>query len=247
MWGDPGKAARSVADSRQKCLNPLLFAALSARISLTQRQIQAGSDTVAQLILFNKPFQVLSQFSDRDPPGGITRATLADYLAAPGFKVAGRLDYDSEGLLLLTDHGVLQQQIANPAHRQWKTYLVQVEGLADATQLAQLAAGVELADGPSLPARARRIPPPELWPRNPPIRQRRNVPDSWLEISLREGRNRQVRRMTAAVGLPTLRLVRIRVGDWDIAGLSPGEHRRITINMPGPTPPRAGRTGRKRS
>ena len=209
--------------------------------------MQAGLDTVAQLILFNKPFQVLSQFSDRDPPEGVTRATLADYLQAPGFKVAGRLDYDSEGLLLLTDHGALQQQIANPGFKRWKTYLVQVEGRAEDAQLRELAAGVELADGLSLPARARRVASPELWPRDPPIRQRQNVPDSWLEISLREGRNRQVRRMTAAVGLPTLRLVRIRIGDWDLAGLLPGEYRRITINMPGATPRRVAKPGRKRS
>ncbi|MEE4144773.1 MAG: pseudouridine synthase [Halieaceae bacterium] len=187
---------------------------------------------MARIILFNKPFQVLSQFSDE-----LGRATLADFLSAPGFKAAGRLDYDSEGLLLLTDDGALQQQIANPRHKRWKTYQVQVEGLVSDEALRQLASGVELKDGPTLPARARRIPPPPLWPRTPPVRERKTVPDSWLELSICEGRNRQVRRMTAAVGYPTLRLVRIRIGDWSLAGLQPGEHRELEISMP------AGRSG----
>jgi 23S rRNA pseudouridine2457 synthase len=181
---------------------------------------------MARVILFNKPFQVLSQFTDEQG-----RATLADYLSAPGFRAAGRLDYDSEGLLLLTDDGVLQQHIANPRHMRWKTYQVQVEGLVTDEALAQLRSGVELKDGRSLPARARRIPPPQIWPRRPPVRERKSVPDSWLELSIREGRNRQVRRMTAAVGYPTLRLVRIRVGDWSLQGLQPGEHRQLDINM----------------
>ncbi|HEY7775517.1 MAG TPA: pseudouridine synthase, partial [Kineobactrum sp.] len=158
---------------------------------------------MTRLILFNKPFKVLSQFSDRDAadaPGVSQRATLADYLQAPGFRVAGRLDYDSEGLLLLTDDGQLQQHIANPRHKQWKTYQVQVEGEADPQALAQLAGGLQLKDGPTLPARVRRIAEPDdLWPRTPPVRRRLSVADSWLEISIQEGRNRQLRRMTAAV------------------------------------------------
>ena len=198
---------------------------------------------MARLILFNKPFQVLSQFSDE-----LGRATLADFLSAPAFKVAGRLDYDSEGLLLLTDDGALQQQIANPRYKRWKVYLVQVEGLVSDDALQRLAAGVELKDGSTLPARALRIPPPELWPRTPPVRERKSVPDSWLELSIREGRNRQVRRMTAAVGYPTLRLVRTRVGDWSLAGLLPGEYRELEVHLPAARPvPAAARTRRGRN
>jgi 23S rRNA pseudouridine2457 synthase len=180
---------------------------------------------MAQIILFNKPFRVLSQFTDSDG-----RATLADYLKAPGFRAAGRLDYDSEGLLLLTDDGQLQQQIANPRHKQWKTYRVQVEGTVDTTVLEQLAAGVELKDGPTRPAKCRGIAEPEgLWPRNPPVRQRKTVTDSWLELSIREGRNRQVRRMTAAVNHPTLRLIRWQIADWSLDSLQPGEFRTVTV------------------
>jgi 23S rRNA pseudouridine2457 synthase len=183
-----------------------------------------------RIILFNKPFQVLSQFTDERG-----RSTLADFLRAPGFRAAGRLDYDSEGLLLLTDDGVLQQQIANPRHRRWKTYQVQVEGLVNEEALRQLVAGVQLKDGPTLPARARRIDPPPLWPRVPPVRMRKTVADSWLELSICEGRNRQVRRMTAAVGYPTLRLVRIRIGDWSVEGLLPGEQRELDLPLPART------------
>lgn len=175
---------------------------------------------MAKIILFNKPFRVLSQFSDTEG-----RRTLADFLSAPEFRAAGRLDYDSEGLLLLTDNGQLQQQIANPRHKQWKTYLVQVEGELDDLSIAALCAPLKLKDGLTLPARARRIEPPALWPRHPPVRERKSVPDSWLELSIREGRNRQVRRMTAAVGFPTLRLVRQSVGDWGLGDIAPGEYR----------------------
>tara|TARA_R110001599_G_scaffold353866_1_gene600922 strand:+ start:46300 stop:46896 length:597 start_codon:yes stop_codon:yes gene_type:complete len=182
---------------------------------------------MAGVILFNKPFQVLSQFTDEQG-----RATLSDYLSAPGFRAAGRLDYDSEGLLLLTDDGALQQHIANPRHKRWKTYQVQIEGLITDEALARLRAGVEMKDGLSLPARAERISAPQLWPRSPPVRERKSVPDSWLQLSIREGRNRQVRRMTAAVGYPTLRLVRTRIGDWSLVGLKPGEHRQMDIHMP---------------
>jgi 23S rRNA pseudouridine2457 synthase len=184
---------------------------------------------MARIILFNKPFRVLSQFTDE---GG--RATLADYLSLPGFRAAGRLDYDSEGLLLLTDDGVLQQHIANPRHKQWKTYQVQVEGDIPDAALQALAAGIDLKDGTTLPARARRIQPPQLWPRNPPVRFRQSIPDSWLELSIREGRNRQVRRMTAAVGFPTLRLVRTRIGDWSLDTLQPGQFREEEVHSPGP-------------
>jgi 23S rRNA pseudouridine2457 synthase len=184
---------------------------------------------MAGIILFNKPYGVLSQFSDAEG-----RATLADHLDAPGFRVAGRLDRDSEGLLLLTDDGQLQQRVANPRHKLWKTYLVQVEGEASAAAIAALAQGVELKDGPTRPARVRRIAPPELWPRQPPVRVRRKVPDSWLELSIREGRNRQVRRMTAAVGCPTLRLVRIRIGQWELGDMAPGEYRQEIVHLPAP-------------
>lgn len=183
---------------------------------------------MAGLILFNKPFQVLSQFSDSEG-----RGTLADYLDAPGYRVAGRLDYDSEGLLLLTDDGRLQQQITNPRARTWKTYWVQVEGVATPEQLDRLRRGVELKDGMTKPARiASADSSPELWARDPPIRYRRRDVTSWLEIRICEGRNRQVRRMTAAVGLPTLRLVRVAVGNWSVDGLRPGEYRRETLHMP---------------
>ena len=186
---------------------------------------------MAQLILFNKPFQVLSQFTDEG--SGEPRATLANYLDAPGFRAAGRLDYDSEGLLILTDNGALQQQIANPRHKRWKTYLAQVEGDVSDEALQRLVTGLELKDGPTLPAKAKRIEsPPWLWPRTPPIRERKSVADSWLELSIHEGRNRQVRRMTAAVGYPTLRLVRERVGDWALDGLAPGEFRTLEVAAP---------------
>lgn len=183
---------------------------------------------MARIILFNKPFQVLSQFTDTEG-----RATLADYLKAPGFRAAGRLDYDSEGLLVLTDNGRLQQQIANPKHKLWKTYEVQVEGQITSQAIQSLSQGVTLKDGNTLPARARLIVEPEtLWPREPPVRVRKTVADSWLELSIREGRNRQVRRMTAAAGFPTLRLIRSSVGNWKLDGLAPGEHRELNIHMP---------------
>lgn len=188
---------------------------------------------MASIILFNKPFRVLSQFSDTEG-----RQTLAGFLRAPGYRAAGRLDYDSEGLLLLTDDGKLQQQIANPKHKQWKTYLVQVEGDIDEAAISQLNKGVELKDGPTLPARARRVSTPKLWPRTPPVRERKSVPDSWLELSIREGRNRQVRRMTAAVGFPTLRLVRTRIGDWSLDDLLPGQQRTVIVHTTTPQPRR---------
>ena len=177
-----------------------------------------------RLILFNKPYGVLCQFTDerRTTP---QRSTLADFIDVPGVYPAGRLDFDSEGLLLLTDDGRLQARIADPKHKLAKTYLVQVEGDVGEAALAALRRGVRLKDGPTLPAEVERIADPALWPRNPPIRVRKSVPDCWLRLTIREGRNRQVRRMTAAVGHPTLRLVRWAVGEWTLDGLEPGTWR----------------------
>lgn len=181
---------------------------------------------MARLILFNKPFGVLSQFTDRGSP--TTRATLSDFIAVKGVYPAGRLDRDSEGLLLLTDDGRLQARIADPRFKLPKTYLVQVEGDPQDEPLERLRSGVVLNDGPTLPSEVARIDPPDLWQRDPPIRVRKSVPDGWLKLTIREGRNRQVRRMTAAVGLPTLRLVRIGIGAHVLKGLAPGEWREIT-------------------
>ena len=182
---------------------------------------------MANLIIFNKPFRVMSQFTDDSG-----RKTLADYLDAPGFRAAGRLDYDSEGLLLLTDDGQLQHRIANPVSKNWKTYWAQVEGTPGAGELQTLRAGLELRDGPTLPAKAEVIDTPAIWHRQPPIRMRKNQPTSWLELRIREGRNRQVRRMTAAIGCPTLRLIRVSVGDWSLDGVAPGEFRSIEVHLP---------------
>ncbi len=180
---------------------------------------------MARLILFNKPYGVLPQFTDEGE--GVPRPTLADYIAVPGVYPAGRLDRDSEGLMLLTDNGRFQARIADPKYKLAKTYVVQVEGEVSDAALAALRSGVRLKDGMTLPAGAERIDPPALWPRDPPIRVRQTVPDSWITLTLKEGRNRQVRRMTAALGHPTLRLVRWRVGDWTVAGLEPGEWREV--------------------
>ena len=177
------------------------------------------------LIAFNKPFGVLSQFTDAKSP--TSRATLSDYVPVPRVYPAGRLDRDSEGLLLLTDDGRLQARIADPAFKLPKTYLVQVEGVAGDAALDALRRGVMLNDGPTRPAAVEAIDPPELWPRDPPIRYRASIPDAWLRLTIREGRNRQVRRMTAAVGLPTLRLVRWQIGDWTLDGIAPGSWVRV--------------------
>ena len=176
------------------------------------------------LIAFNKPYGVLCQFTDRSVP---PRRTLAEFDLPAGVYAAGRLDFDSEGLLLLTDDGALAHRLTDPAHKQPKTYLVQVEGTPAEAQLALLRAGLALMDGPTRPAEARLIDAPALWPRDPPVRVRKTVPDAWLELTIREGRNRQVRRMTASVGLPTLRLVRIAVGPYRLESLAPGDWREV--------------------
>lgn len=175
------------------------------------------------LILFNKPYGVLCQFTDEST--GPPRPTLAAFIDMPGVYPAGRLDLDSEGLLLLTDGGRLQARIADPRFKTPKTYLVQVEGDPGDAELEALRRGVKLKDGLTLPALVERIDPPALWPRDPPVRFRKSVPDCWLRLTIREGRNRQVRRMTAAVGLPTLRLVRWSIGDWTLDGIEQGQWR----------------------
>lgn len=180
---------------------------------------------MTRVILFNKPFNVLSQFTDRGLEAS-TRETLSDYIDVPHVYPAGRLDRDSEGLLVLTDNGNLQNRIASPTYQTPKTYWAQVEGIPDETALKALRTGVTLKDGETGPAEARLIDAPEdLWPRTPPIRFRKSVPDRWLELTITEGRNRQVRRMTAAVGYPTLRLIRVRVGTWSLDGLASGAWR----------------------
>ena len=176
------------------------------------------------VILFNKPFGVLSQFTDKGTEGS-SRETLSNYIDVPKVYPAGRLDRDSEGLMVLTDDGRLQAKIAHPKFKKPKTYLVQVEGAPDAAQIKALRAGVELKDGPTRPAKAELIDPPDLWARVPPVRFRKSVPDCWLEMVISEGKNRQVRRMTAHVGHPTLRLIRGQVGEWHLGGLRPGEWR----------------------
>ncbi|TDY02785.1 pseudouridine synthase [Thiohalophilus thiocyanatoxydans] len=180
------------------------------------------------LIGFNKPFGVVCQFS-----GQTADTTLADYISLPGVYPAGRLDKDSEGLILLTDDGRLQNRISDPAFKLPKIYQVQVEGEPDAAALQQIQQGIELKDGLSAPAEAARIPePPALWPRQPPVRHRASIPTAWLALTLREGRNRQVRRMTAAVGYPTLRLIRYAIGPWSLDGLQPGQWREIEQPWP---------------
>lgn len=182
---------------------------------------------MANLYLLNKPFQVLSQFTDSQG-----RATLADFVPIPKVYPAGRLDYDSEGLILLTDDGVLQARIAEPKFKLVKSYWVQVEGTISNLELKALAQGVTLKDGLTKPAQARKIDQPDIWPRTPPIRQREQQTTSWIELSISEGKNRQVRRMTAAVGFPTLRLIRHRIGPWTLQNLQPGEYRKEHVHPP---------------
>lgn len=176
---------------------------------------------MAGLILFNKPYGVLSQFTDERE--GTPRPTLADFITAPGFYPAGRLDFDSEGLLILCDDGRMQARIADPRFRLAKSYWVQVEGEPDDSALEALRRGVRLKDGVTRPAKVEMMDEPGLWPRDPPIRVRKSIPESWLRLTIHEGRNRQVRRMTAAIGHPTLRLVRWSVGDWALENLAPGQ------------------------
>lgn len=177
------------------------------------------------LIALNKPYLVHTKFTDEQD-----RPTLAQFGLPPRVYAAGRLDHDSEGLILLTDDGRLNQRLTDPRWKAAKTYLAQVEGVPDAADLAALASGVVLKDGPTLPAEARAIEPPAwMWPRDPPIRFRKSVPDTWIELAIREGRNRQVRRMTAAVGHPTLRLVRVAIGPYALEGLEPGRWRQIEV------------------
>lgn len=187
------------------------------------------SPGVSRVVLFNKPYGVLTQFTDR-----AGRRTLADFIDLPGVYPAGRLDFDSEGLVVLTDDGALQHRITDPRHKLPKRYLVQVEGVAAEAALARLRTGVLLRDGMTAPAEARVIAPPALWERIPPIRTRVAIPTTWLEVVLHEGRNRQVRRMTAAVGLPTLRLVRWAVGPWSLDGLPLGAFRIVEVPRPWP-------------
>jgi len=174
------------------------------------------------ILLFNKPFNVLSQFTDKNSP--TERKTLSEFIPIPKVYPAGRLDRDSEGLLILTDNGQLQQQIANPKHDKEKSYWVQLEGAITEKALQQLCQGVTLKDGISKPAQAKLILEPQVWQRDPPIRERKHIPTSWIELVISEGKNRQVRRMTAAVGFPTLRLIRNRIANWKLDQLQPGEY-----------------------
>lgn len=184
-----------------------------------------GVVVMSLLVLFNKPFRVISQFS----PAG-DKETLAQYIDIPGVYAAGRLDYDSEGLMLLTDDGRLQQRLSNPRHHHYKTYWVQVDGDIDQPALSRLQQGVDIKHGRTLPARVKKIDEPaSLWPRNPPIRYRAQLPTSWIELSIREGKNRQVRHMTAAVGYPTLRLVRVKIDKWSLRDLQPGSYQVIRV------------------
>jgi len=182
---------------------------------------------MSKIILLNKPFHVLSQFTDDQG-----RQTLSNYVSEPNVYPAGRLDYDSEGLLLLTDDGSIQHQISHPSKKMGKTYWVQVEGIATPEQLRPLQSGIDLQDGPCKPAQVSIIQAPSVWLREPPIRTRKQDKTSWLEITIQEGRNRQVRRMTAAIGLPTLRLIRVAIGPWKLNGLLPGETKTHTLHAP---------------
>ncbi len=195
---------------------------------------------MATLVLLNKPFNTLCQFTDKEG-----RTTLSDFVDTPNVYPAGRLDYDSEGLVLLTDDGELQHQISHPAAKLTKVYWVQVEGSADHTLLEPLRKGVTLKDGPCRPAKVKVIDPPQLWERNPPVRERQAIPTSWLEITISEGRNRQIRRMTAAIGFPTLRLVRVKIGNWSLGELQPGQSIIQSIHSAAKTHKNPARTRKK--
>lgn len=190
------------------------------------RSAAATPARTARIILLHKPYRVLCQFTDT-----AGRATLGDFVRVPDVYAAGRLDYDSEGLVVLTDSGLLQHRIADPRSKLPKTYWAQVEGVPTLGALRRLARGVDLADGPTLPARTRLLSDLEVWPRDPPIRHRKEIPTAWISLTLTEGRNRQVRRMTAAVGLPTLRLIRVGVGPWELGALRPGEWREERVPL----------------
>ncbi|PCF93769.1 pseudouridine synthase [Vreelandella nigrificans] len=185
---------------------------------------------MSTLYLLHKPYRMLSQFTDNQG-----RATLADVINAPGVYAAGRLDYDSEGLLLLSDDGSLIHRIAHPRHKQPKTYWVQLEGCISSEAIDALKNGITLKDGPTKPAKARRMEAPAIAPRDPAIDPKRHPSTSWLELTISEGRNRQVRRMTAHVGFPTLRLIRAAIGPWQLGDLAPGEWRKETLHAPRPT------------
>ncbi|WP_017446238.1 pseudouridine synthase [Gayadomonas joobiniege] len=185
-------------------------------------RVKRAEPAQPRLFLFNKPYDVLTQFTDDQ-----NRATLKDYLKIPNIYPAGRLDKDSEGLLMLTDSGQLQHFLSSPKTKQEKVYWVQVEGQPSQQQLVALRQGIELKDGMTKPAKVKTLAEPDLWPRNPPVRARKTVPDSWLEIRITEGKNRQVRRMTAAVGLPTLRLIRVQQAGFELSELAPGEWREV--------------------
>lgn len=198
---------------------------------------------MARLVLFNKPFHVLTQFTDTSE-----RSTLADYISLPGVYAAGRLDYDSEGLLLLTDDGGLIHQLANPNSGTSKVYYVQVEGQPSEADLKPLRTGIRLKDGPTLPAEVQCVPEPEwLWPRTPPIRERKKIPTQWLRLAITEGRNRQVRRMTAHIGFPTLRLIRWSIGPYSLDGLDTGDHKVMEVAPPTRTPSTSSKKRRSQS
>lgn len=211
-------------DSRKR-----LDSHLAGRRARPKRPSPAPEDASKpiRIVLLNKPFQVMSQFTR--PENG--RATLADFISEPGIYPAGRLDYDSEGLILLCGDGRLQARISQPRFKMAKTYLIQVDGEIDQQAIERLRAGISLKDGPARAVSAEKIDPPELWPRDPPVRYRAQIPTSWIRLTIDEGRNRQVRRMTAAVDFPTLRLVRERIGPWQLDALQPGESRVETITM----------------
>ncbi len=191
---------------------------------------------MSKIILFNKPFRVLCQFTDRGD-----RQTLADFIDQHNVYPAGRLDYDSEGLMILTDDGQLQHRISHPNHKQPKTYWVQVEGRVSNETVEPLRTGITLNDGPCKPATVKCIAEPKVWPRTPPVRARADIPTSWLEITISEGRNRQVRRMTAAIGHPTLRLIRVAIGPWKLDHLAPGEYQQHPVHAPTKRPPHKNR------